>query len=197
MASAAAKKELAKQLEDQAAAIVHDRVSKRGPRKAKARGGVLRTITLVDKRGEPVKVATHAEVLQELLNREGVEAACEGKRPKVIACLDCKIPVRVRSGKTPSRCRPCALLRQYQKYRERHADSERERQRKKYWENVEAERAANAERGRAAYAADPEKIRARNRERYQKNKERIQAAHRAYRAKKKAEKAAQQKEGSQ
>lgn len=89
-------------------AMAESAIAQRGRAPLKASGGRLRPIKLLSADGVVVGVQTTAEVLKELLRREGVEASVEGKRPMVIPCAECGMPQRVPSvGRISAYCKTC------------------------------------------------------------------------------------------
>lgn len=100
-----AKREIAEAFETMHEAVVESR----GPAPIKPKGpGRSRPIIVTDAEGKPKRIATHDRLLESLLEREGVEAAVEGKRPRVVRCIECRAPVRVKhTGNLPKLCDTC------------------------------------------------------------------------------------------
>jgi len=64
-------------------------------------------VLLVDATGRPVRHVTHAELLDSLATRAGVEGArIVNRLPLFVTCLDCGAPAPVRYA-IPKRCPPC------------------------------------------------------------------------------------------
>ncbi len=73
----------------------------------------LRPVIVVDRDGKPVRNVTHGKLLESVVERAGVELATEGKRPKLVRCVDCRDPVSVPvhgNGRLPQRCKPCQVV---------------------------------------------------------------------------------------
>lgn len=103
------KRQVAEAFEAEHTAVVESR----GPAPIRPRGnGRSRPIIVTDAEGNPKRIATHDRLLEGLLEREGVNAVVEGRRPRVVRCVICGGPKRVgASGVLPSRCDKCVGLR--------------------------------------------------------------------------------------
>lgn len=113
-----AKREVAKAFEAEHAAVVESR----GPAPIKHVGkGRSRPIIVTDADGKPKRIATHDRLLEGLLERDGVEAAVEGKPPQVVRCVDCGGLIAVKNGGIPLRCAVCKKRNERAKERARRA----------------------------------------------------------------------------
>lgn len=140
--------------------------------------GRSRPIIVTDAEGNPKRVATHDRLLEGLLEREGVEAVVEGKRPRVVRCIEpgCRKMRQVKPGPMPARCEECTKERRREFQRVRKASPEyRER---------------NRDRERKRYAMTEVRERTRKRNATPEVRERMREYYRAYRARKKAEREA-------
>lgn len=85
-------------------------VAARGRAPLKAKGpGCARPIIVVGADGKPKKIVPSSQLLQALLEKEGVEGATvEAKRVRVVRCIKCRSPRAVgRAGSLPMYCLLC------------------------------------------------------------------------------------------
>jgi len=171
--TAAAKREVAEAFE-----VMHEAVvESRGPVPIKPKGkGRSRPIIVTDADGRPKRIATHDRLLEGLLEREGVEAVVEGKRPRVVRCVDCRGPIEVKqkASHLPARCPGCLPAHRRELGRAQRAKNiEREREKGRRFAKTDKGRATHArylERNRdrvlasrrANHAANPERERERS-----------------------------------
>lgn len=165
--------------------------------------GKARVVNLIDDEGNVISRATHARLLEGLLDAAGIEAAVrDGTRPKVVSCLECKSPRKVsRAGFIPIKCRECvredrrvAACEAARKRRAVNPEADREAKRKWYADNREARQEikrkwleANREKVREydhkRYAENPEKAREAARRWREANPEKVREAYRKQNAK--------------
>ena len=127
-------------------------VAARGPAPLRAKNGKpARPITVTDADGKPIKIVPSSQLLQGLLEREGVtDAVVEdgAAKPRTTRCVECRKPVLVPKFGFVLRCEECSVERR----------RERDRRRAREWAEANPEAAKEKRRRYKAARREREQV---------------------------------------
>jgi hypothetical protein len=114
--------------------------------------GRVRTITVVDKDGKPVRKISDVELTSKLASRAKIEmAVAAGQRPKAIVCQCGMLRMVPKRGVVPVSCVKCAKrMKLEQKRARRAANPEKAREQARAWKAANPEKAREQARARRA-----------------------------------------------